>query len=118
MENAWPGSQIRPADINTDVKRDLNVGCIGSAVVVALCVLGIMGVSSPPFLFLCLGAIVIFVIIAIVRSLARGGARGATASTANRALSIVFLVLGTIAAIVIFAFFACAIAISNMQFGR
>ena len=28
VDNPWPGSQIRADDINTDVKRDMNVGCI------------------------------------------------------------------------------------------
>lgn len=41
VDNAWSGSQIRAADINTDVKRDMSRASTILAVVIGLCLLGI-----------------------------------------------------------------------------
>jgi hypothetical protein len=116
VDNAWPGSQIRADDINTNVKRDVSVGSIVLAVLIGLCVLGI--VMATRFAYLVwLGVIPVLVLSGIIL-LAWKGTSGSTASTAGRVVSVLFIVLGTIAALVIFVFVACAIAIGNMQFGR
>ncbi|MGH7174501.1 MAG: hypothetical protein ACRELG_29900 [Gemmataceae bacterium] len=109
VDNAWPGSQIRADDIDTDVKRDVNVGSIVLAVLMGLCVLGISITSSfGPLIFL--GAIAGLVIIAFIRSIFRAGASSAPASIVEKAIRILFLVFGTIVAIVIFVIYACAMA--------
>jgi hypothetical protein len=46
VDNARPGSQIRADDINTNVKRDLSVGSIVLAVLIGLCVFGILGIGT------------------------------------------------------------------------
>lgn len=105
--NPQPGSRIRAPEINIDVKRDENVGCIVLAVLFGLCVLGIaMSSSFGPLIFL--GVIGLLVIIAMFRSLLRGSAFSAQASAFEKALGILFLVLGTCVAVIIFGLFACA----------
>lgn len=42
VDNAWPRSQIRAADLNTDVKRGESMGSIILAVLMGHCVLGIV----------------------------------------------------------------------------
>jgi hypothetical protein len=116
VNNPQPGIHIRVADIDTDVKRDLKGGCIALALLIGLCVCGI--VMATRFAYLVwLGVIPVLVLSGIIL-LAWKGTSGSTASTAGRVVSVLFIVLGTIAALVIFVFAACAIAIGNMQFGR
>lgn len=116
VDNPQPGFQIRAADINTDVKNDLKGGCIALALLIGLCVCGI--VMATRFAYLVwLGVIPVLVLSGIIY-VAWKGTSGSSVSTAGRIISVLFIVLGTIVAIAIFGFFACAIAISNMKFGR
>jgi hypothetical protein len=116
VDNPWPGRQIRTNDISTDVKSDVRGGCIALAVLIGLCVLGVAMASFGPFSVP--AAIAALVIIAIIRSLVRWGTSGAPVSTAESVVRILFLVFGTIVAIVIFVYFACAIAVSNTDWPR
>ncbi|GEM_PF-6991651 len=116
VDNPQPGFQIRAADINTDVKRDVNAGCIILAVLIGLCVCGIIMATRFAYL-VWLGVIPVLVLSAIIH-LAWRGTSSSAASTTGRVVSVLFIVLGTIAGIVVFVFAACAIAISNMQFGK
>jgi hypothetical protein len=110
VDNAHPGFQIRAADLNTDVKRDTKVGSIVLAVLIGLCVCGI--VMATRFAYsVWLGVIPVLVLSAIIL-LAWKGTSGSTASTAGKVVSVLFIVLGTIVAFVIFVFVACAIAIN------
>ena len=90
VDNAGPGSPIRAADINTDVKRHLSAGSIVLAVLIGLCVLGIAiafyvhrfrdgGEADIGHLFLIaefFAALEILVSIAIIRGLIRWGISG------------------------------------------
>lgn len=117
VDNPRQVTQIQATSINTDVKRDMKGGSIELVVLIGICVVGIaLAASLGPLLFIVVPAVL--VIIAIIRSLNRKHASSASRSIAERLLFIVFIVLGTIVAIAIFVFFACAIAISNMKFGR
>src|SRR5262249_16317554 len=125
VDNPQSRFQIQAPDINTDVKRDLNAGSIILAVLIVFSVLGIvltiigpLGWASVRLLMYLLGALFVFVIVAIVRGLARRHRAGVHVSKFQSALGCFFLVLGTIVALVIFAFFACTIALSNMPLGR
>lgn len=117
MNNPWPTGQIRFADINTDVKREVNEGGIVLAVLIGLCVLGIVLMPTRFAYLAYFGVIPVLVLSAIIR-LAWKRTSGTAVSTAQRVVSVLFIVCGTIVAIAIFVFFACAIAISNMQFGK
>lgn len=109
VDNAWPGSQIRTRDINTDVKRDVNVGCIALALLIGLCFLGIiMAFGNKDFggLFISGAALLVLVCMAIIRGRRLRENSGGT-------VGIVFLVLGTIVAIAIFGFLCCAAGVSE-----
>ena len=117
MDNPQPGSRIQTPEINTDVNLDVNVGCIVLAVLMGLCVLGIaipipIGTSTLPsdmqflIVFYSGAALFVLVCIAIARGMVRRGIFGV--------LGGILLVLGTIASVVIFFFFACMIAVSRM----
>jgi hypothetical protein len=116
VDNPHPGTPIQVADLNTDVKRDVKGGCIALAVLIGLCVCGILMATRVAYLVY-FGVIPVLVLSAIIR-LAWKGTSGTAVSTAGRVVSVLFIVLGTIVAIVIFVYVACAIAISNMQFGK
>jgi hypothetical protein len=106
VENPQPGSPIRIADINTDVKRDLSVSSIVLAVLIGLCVLGIAvatGKDAPELLALSCAALAVLVSVAIIRT---GHSRFLNSSVAS-ACGITLLVLGAIAAIFIFFVFTC-----------
>ncbi|MHB1425266.1 MAG: hypothetical protein ACYC3I_19020 [Gemmataceae bacterium] len=121
VDNARPGSQIRAADINTDVKRDLSAGSIVLLVLIGLSVLGIAMAFFIPasnfesamgkisFLMLCFFALDVLVSIAIVRGLIRWGTSGIRAPSVGRVFGIMFLSLGTIVAVIIFFFFTCLV---------
>jgi hypothetical protein len=115
VDNPQPGLQIRAANINTEVTRDVKGGCLALAVLIGLCVCGIVMVTRFAYL-VWLGVIPLLVLSAIIR-LAWKGTSGTALSTAQRAVSVLFIVLGTIVAIVIFFFFACA-ALWHPQWGR
>jgi hypothetical protein len=107
VDNAGSGSQIRAADINTDVKRDLNVGCIVLAVLIGLCVIGIamaIGNNSIPFLFYSCAALAVLVSIAVIHM----GYSGVRNPSVAGACIITLLVLGVIVAIFFFFFITCA----------
>jgi hypothetical protein len=109
VSNPWPGSQIRAADINTDVKRDVNVGCISLAVLMGLCFLGIiMAIGNKDFggLFISGAALLVLGSIAIIRRRDRRDNSGGT-------VGFVLLVLGTIVAIAIFGFFCCVAGVGE-----
>lgn len=115
VDNAWPGSQILAYDLNTDVKRDVKGGSIALAVLIGLCVCGIIMATRLAYLVY-FGVIPVLVLSAIIR-LAWRGTSGTAVSTTERAISVLFIVLGTIVAIVIFVFFACSIAVGTMVHG-
>jgi hypothetical protein len=117
MDNAGPGNQIRAADINTDVKRDLGVGGIILAVLIGLCALGIAiafltpkmgdnksGDTSILLLAYSCAALAVLGSIAIIR----WGISSIRGPLVVKVFGIAFMVLGTIVAIFIFFFFACA----------
>lgn len=122
VDNPQPGFQIRAADINTDVKRDMRAGSIVLAVLIGLCVLGIVVVCTraalrstspsipntprPESLVFYFAALDVLVSIAIIRRLVLG-ISGVRAPSAGRALGIIFLSLGTIVAVTVFLFFTC-----------
>lgn len=119
VDNARPGSQIRADDINTNVKRDVSVGSIVLAVLIGLCVLGIVVTILAPrsggrhdfgpliqlaYFFAALDA---FVGIAILRGLLRWGTSGVQSPSVARVVGIAFLWIGTFVAVIIFFFFTC-----------
>ena len=120
VDNVRSTSQIQAPQLNTDVKRDLRAASIVLAVLMGLCVLGIalaiwggmMGSGTMPsdtqagLLYYSFFALFVLVCIAIARGLVRRGRIGV--------LGGILLVLGTIASVVIFFFFACMIAVSRM----
>ncbi len=110
VDNLRPGSQIRIDDINADVKRDLNVGYPVLLVLMGLCVCGILMATRLAYL-LYLGVIPLLVLCTIIR-FAWKRTSGSAASTAGRVVSVLFIVLGTIVAIVLFVFVACSLALS------
>ncbi|MGH7174500.1 MAG: hypothetical protein ACRELG_29895 [Gemmataceae bacterium] len=118
--NHQPGAQIQAPNINTDVKRDLNIGNIVLAVLIGFFVLGFLasipshnaksetlGVVGGYFCLFSLAAVAVVLIIGGIRLL-RSGRSGARVPAIDQALGCVLLVLGTIASFVIFIFFACA----------
>ncbi len=120
VNNPWPGSQIRAADLDTDVRRDVNVGSIVLAVLIGLCVLGIAlafwssrilkGETSIAALFcmaMLFAGLDVLVSVAIIRGLLRRRASGIRAPSSRKVLGIVFLSFGTVVAVVIFFFFTC-----------
>jgi hypothetical protein len=113
VDNPLPGSQIRADDIHTDVKRDMRVGNIVLAVLIGLCVLGIVmaiGNTAIEFgarlslIFISGAALLVLGCIAILRGRARQ-------SKPSGACGTVFLVLGTIVAIAILGFITCSVGI-------
>lgn len=110
VDNPHPGSQIQADDLNTDVKRDVKGSSIALAVLIGLCVCGILMATRLAYLvYLCV--IPLLVLSAIIR-FAWKRTSDTGASTAGRVVSVLFIVLGTIVAIVIFVFVACSIALS------
>jgi hypothetical protein len=120
VDNAHPGFQIRAADLNTDVKRDTKVGSIVLAVLIGLCVCGIVlafwssrilkGETSIAALFymvMLFAGLDVLVSVAIIRGLVRRRVSGIRAPSARKVLGIVFLSFGTVVAVVIFFFFTC-----------
>lgn len=105
VENAWPGSQIRADDINTDVKRDIRAGSIVLAALIGLCVLGTAialfvvppGDAKAELLMFSFAPLCILIPITMIR-------RGIP-----RTCGIVLIALGTIMACLIFFFFTCLI---------
>lgn len=126
VDNAWPGSSIRAADINTDVKRDTKVGSIVLAALLGLWVLGMVITFIAPvkhtgeaeiswlslLMYLSAGLAVV-VGIAFVRGLTQSGSSDDRTPSAGRVLGILFLFLGTIVALALFGFFACAVGVSR-----
>lgn len=140
VNNPWQGSQIRAADLNTDVKRDVNGGCIVLGVLMGFCVLGVATAIGNPqmhlndqfalLFFSCL-AFVVLVCIAIIHWLVGRGSPGAETPRVENVLNTeerteqpatdaqipkiesvfgcILLVLGTIAAAIIFTFISCAV---------
>lgn len=119
VDNPWPRSQIRAADINTYVKRDLSAVSIVLAVLMGLCVLGIVVTILAPrsggrhdfgpliqlaYFFAALDAVVC---IAILRGLLRWATSGVQSPSLARVVGIAFLWIGTIVAVIIFFFFTC-----------
>jgi hypothetical protein len=124
LDNPWPGSQIRAADISTDVKRDVNVGSIVVAVLMGICLLGIiMPSENKEFsgLFISGAALLVLVCFAIIRgrdrrdNSRRRDRRDNSGGTAGFVFTvgIVFLVIGTLVAIAIFGFFCCAASVNE-----
>jgi len=111
VDNTQPGSQIRAADINTDVKRDLSVGSIVLAVLIGVCVLGIAIAFFTPkeeplditLLMISFIGLDFLVSIAIMRVLIRWGFSGVRVPSAARVFGIVLLSLGTTVAVIIFS---------------
>jgi hypothetical protein len=118
VDNPQSTFQIQAADIDTDVKRGLSLGSIILAVLIGLCVLGIImaflalrtgkgdfgaGIS----LLFCFALLDALVGIAIVRGLIHWGISGVRSPSVGRVIGIVFLSLGTMVAAVIFFFFTC-----------
>ena len=120
VDNAAPGNQIRAADINTDVKRDLRVGTIVLAVLIGFCVLGITTAFSGMFssinalklMVISSAALAVLLIIAIIRWMVHQGRSGGyipiVAGVLGITLIIVALVLVSIVAGVLFLIFACS----------
>jgi hypothetical protein len=122
--NPYPGFQVRVADINTDVKRDLNVGNIVLLVLTGLCVLGL---ATAAFRFRFYGqidavttfvgfsaALGLLLIIAIIRGMVRSISAGRIgpyvpiiAGTLTITLIIMTFVLVTIVAGFVFFLAAC-----------
>lgn len=120
VDNSWPGSQIQVANLNTDVRRDVNVGSIVLAVLIILCVIGVVAgfliptpkeaygvfVNAVPLMF-CFALLDVLVSIAIIRALVRRSVYGTHAPSVGKVLGIVLLSLGTIVAVIIFFFGTC-----------
>lgn len=120
MDNPRMGGQLRATNINTDVKRGLSVGSIVLAVLISLCVLGIIVglliptppeaygifVNALPLMFFFAGLDVL-VSIVLIRGLIHWSISGVRTPSVGRMLGIALLSLGSIAAIVIFFFFTC-----------
>lgn len=121
MDHAWPGSQIRAADINTDVRRDLSKVSIVLAALVGICVVGIAigffvidNAGGPPnfaLLMFSFAALDVVVSIAIVRCLVRWGASGDRALSVASVFGILLLSLFAIVAVVVFFFFVCGVMV-------
>lgn len=118
VDNPQPGFQIRAADIDTDVKRDVSLVSIALHVLIGLCVLGIamaffsprqgeQGLGRALWLAMLFVVLDILVGIAIIRVLVRWGVSGVRTPSAGRVLGITFLSLGTIVAVILFFFFTC-----------
>jgi hypothetical protein len=120
VDNVWPGSQIRAANLDTDVKRDISVGSIVLPILIGLCVLGIalaflssLGANGGASIVLAFTLLFLFAVlevlvsIAIIRGMVRWGISGVRSPSAARMLGITFLSLGTVAAVVIFFFCTC-----------
>jgi hypothetical protein len=116
MDNPQPGFQIRAADIDTDVRRDMNIVSIILAVLIGLCVLGIVialivpaknGDATVFLMMSSFGALDVLVSIAIVRGFIRWGASGTRGPSVGKVFGIMFLALGSIVAVVVFFFFTC-----------
>jgi hypothetical protein len=120
VDNARSGREIRAAEIDTDVKRDLSVGSIVLMVLIGFCVIGIAiafffslgqsGAASigPALALMFLFAVLeVLVSIAIIRGMVRWGISGVRSPSTARVIGITFLSLGTAAAVVIFFFYTC-----------
>ena len=120
VDNAWPGSQIRAADLDTDVRRGLSAGSIVLAVLIGFSVFGIaiallssLGKRGAASIEQALALVFFFAVlevcvsIAIFRGIFRWGISGVRSSSAARVLGITFLALGTAAAVINFFFFTC-----------
>lgn len=126
VDNPQPGFQIRAADINTDVKRDTKVGSIILALLLGLWVLGMVITFFAPvkhtgeaeinwlslLMYLSAG-LAVLVGIAFVYGLTHSDSSGDGTPSAGSVLGILFLFLGTIVAIALFGFFACAVGVSR-----
>lgn len=125
VDSTWPVGPIRATSINTDVKRDVSVGSIVLAVLIILCVLGVvlvLAIASPKssgygsprefWLMFPFAALDVLVSIAIIRGLLRRGIFDTRNSGFGTALGIMFLSLGTIGAVFIFFFFTCLVLIN------
>lgn len=129
VDNPRPAAPIRAPEIDTDVKRDVSVGTIVLAVLIGLCLLGIViafsryragGGRRPtdPLSFALLMAFIfsvldVLVSIAIVRGLVRWGTSGNRGASVGKILGITLLSLGSVVAAVIFLFFTCVVLVSD-----
>jgi hypothetical protein len=122
VDNPQPGFQIRAADINTDVKRDLHRGCLVLAAFIGLCVLGLSGLFGSHLfkaerfflMIFSFAALDVLVSIAIIVRLVRWGIskspNRSVARMAGMVLGIIFLLFGTLSAMVVFFFFSCLLS--------
>jgi hypothetical protein len=118
VDNPAPGLGPTAGDIHSDVRRDLRLGGIVLAVLIALCILGASLAFVRPggeyaklelayvlgFIF---AALDILVTIACAIALWRWGLSGVGDPSARAILGILFLILATIVAVVIFFFATC-----------
>lgn len=112
VNNPWQGSQVRADDINTEVKRDVNVGCMVLAALIGFCVLGwVLAVSqgesgSTLAGFSCI-ALVALVGIASIYGLIRWRSSFVGSPFAQNMLGCAVLAVGTLVAIYIFVVISC-----------
>jgi hypothetical protein len=115
VDNPQSGFQVPYADLDTDVKRDLSVASIVLVVLIGLCIVGIITAiylfrnpsTALNVLLVSCAALAVLIIVAIVRGLIRWGRSGARAPVVAALIGIPFLVLGSIAAVILFFIVTC-----------
>ncbi len=119
VDNPEAGSEIQAADLDTDVKQGLSRGSIVLAVLIGLCVVGIViallrfhdPFNALTLLLVSSTALAVLLIIAIIRWMVRRSRAGNGGSIVTGALGIAFiivcLVCVTLVAAFLFLYFTC-----------
>lgn len=123
VNNPWPGSSVQAPELDTDVKRDLSVGSWVLAILIGICVLGVLLTLFAPrgsetyeiekaiWLMCAFAVLDVLVSIALIRRIVRVGTAGVHSVSVGRVIGLVLLSLGTVVAVVAFFFATCFVMI-------